>query len=34
MPVTLNAFQGTPPNGFDFYLFVIKRDFQGLLYGS
>jgi gliding motility-associated-like protein len=34
MPVTPDAFQGTPPNGFDFYLIVIKRDFQGLLYGS
>ena len=34
MPVTQDAFQGTPPNGFDFYLIVIKRDFQGLLYGS
>lgn len=34
MPVSSNAFQSTPPNGFDFYLFVYKRDFSGLLYGS
>jgi gliding motility-associated-like protein len=34
MPVTPNAFQGTPPNGFDFYLLVLKRDFQDILYGS
>jgi len=34
MPVTANAFQATPPNGFDFYLTVIDRDFDGLLYGS
>ena len=24
MPVTPDAFQGTPPNGFDFYLIVIS----------
>lgn len=34
MPVTSNAFQSTPPNGFDFYLTVIDKDFDGLLYGS
>ncbi len=34
MPVSSDAFQGTSPNGFDFYLFVYKRDFSGLLYGS
>lgn len=34
MPVSADAFQSTPPNGFDFYLFVYKRDFSGLLYGS
>ncbi|MNK09050.1 PKD domain protein [compost metagenome] len=34
MPVSTDAYQGTSPNGFDFYLFVYKRDFSGLLYGS
>ena len=34
MPVTSNAYQTTAPNGFDFYLIVIERDFQGLLYGT
>lgn len=34
MPVSTDAFQSTSPNGFDFYLFVFKRDFSGLLYGS
>jgi gliding motility-associated-like protein len=34
MPVSSNAFQASAPNGFDFYLFVYKRDFSGLLYGS
>lgn len=34
MPVSSDAFQSSPPNGFDFYLFVYKRDFSGLLYGS
>lgn len=34
MPVTPNAFQATAPNGFDFYLAVLDRDFDGLLYGS
>lgn len=34
MPVTPNAIYGTPPNGFDFYLLVIEREMQGILYGS
>jgi gliding motility-associated-like protein len=34
MPVTPDAFQATPPNGFDFYLLVIKREFQDILYGT
>lgn len=34
MPVTPDAFQANAPNGFDFYLLVIKREFQDILYGS
>ncbi len=34
MPISANAFQSSPPNGHDFYLMVIERDFTGLLYGS
>lgn len=34
MPVTPNAFRTTPPNGFDFYLLVIKTNFSGILYGT
>lgn len=34
MPISSNAFQSTPPNGFDFYLIVIAREFTSLLYGS
>lgn len=34
MPVTANAFQPTPPNGFDFYLFVLERQMQSLLYAT
>lgn len=34
MPVTSNAFQSSPANGFDFYLAVFDRDFDGQLYGS
>lgn len=34
MPVTPDAFQATAPNGFDFYLLVVERDFGGILYGS
>jgi gliding motility-associated-like protein len=34
MPVSSDAFQPNPANGYDFYLFVYKRDFSGLLYAS
>ncbi len=34
MPVTANAFQSVSPNGFDFYLFVLERDFSNILYAS
>ncbi len=36
MPISANAFQSVAPNGFDFYLLVIERDFGGPapLYGS
>lgn len=34
MPVTADAFQGNSPNGFDFYLFVLKGDFNSLLYAT
>ena len=34
MPVTVNAFQQIAPNGFDFYLIVIEREFTDLLYGT
>ncbi|MBD3638432.1 MAG: T9SS type A sorting domain-containing protein [Crocinitomicaceae bacterium] len=34
MPVTSNAYQPTPANGFDFYLFVLERDAQDIIYGS
>jgi gliding motility-associated-like protein len=34
MPVTPTAFQATAPNGFDFYLFVLERSFNSLLYAS
>ncbi len=34
MPVSSNAFQSIPPDGFDFYLLVIERGFTGMLYGS
>ncbi|MEX1000569.1 MAG: gliding motility-associated C-terminal domain-containing protein [Crocinitomicaceae bacterium] len=34
MPTTSDAYQQTPPNGFDFYLFVMERDALSLLYGS
>jgi gliding motility-associated-like protein len=34
MPVTPNAFQSNPPDGFDFYLLVLKRDFEDILYGT
>lgn len=34
MPVTSDAFQSTAPNGFDFYLIVIEREFNDILYGT
>ncbi|MGV6862331.1 MAG: DUF7948 domain-containing protein [Putridiphycobacter sp.] len=34
MPVSPDAFLSTPSDGFDFYLFVMERDAQSLLYGS
>ena len=34
MPVTPDAFQLNPPNGFDFYLMVLQADLSGILYGS
>ncbi len=34
MPVSSDAFQSSSGDGFNFYLFVYKRDFSGLLYGS
>jgi gliding motility-associated-like protein len=34
MAITTDAFQSTPPNGFDFYLFVLERDANSILYGS
>lgn len=34
MPVTADALQATPPNGFDFYLMVIERSFNSLMYAT
>ena len=34
MPISNNAFQKTPPNGYDFYLMVVDRNFNKLIYGS
>jgi len=34
MPVTSNAFLQNPANGFDFYLLVIDKSFDAILYGS
>lgn len=34
MPISSDAFQSTSPNGYDFYLFVMERDAESLLYGS
>lgn len=34
MAVSSDAFQGTPPSGFDFYLMVIERSFNALKYGT
>jgi len=34
MPTSPNAFQPNTPNGFDFYLIVLQRDLQSMLYGT
>ncbi|MES2799124.1 MAG: T9SS type B sorting domain-containing protein [Bacteroidota bacterium] len=34
MPISPGAFQSTAPDGFDFYLLVIEREFGGLLYAT
>lgn len=34
MPITNDAFQGTSPNGYDFYLIVLSSEAQNLVYGS
>lgn len=34
MPVTPDAYQLNAPNGFDFYLLVIKREMTDILYGT
>jgi gliding motility-associated-like protein len=34
MPVTADAYQFDSPNGFDFYLMVLGRSFNNLLYGT
>jgi len=34
MPVTPDAYLGTAPNGFDFYLLVIEREMADILYGT
>lgn len=34
MPITPNAYLTTAPNGFDFHLIVIEREFGDLLYGT
>ena len=34
MPISTNAFLSTPPNGFDFHLFAINREFENMIYGS
>lgn len=34
MPITPGAFQTTPPNGHDFYFFVLQPNFTALKYGS
>ncbi len=34
MPISPDAFLSNSPNGFDFYLMVVERDFTGLKYGS
>jgi len=34
MPISSNAFRSVPPNGYDFYVMVIDKDFDHLIYGS
>jgi gliding motility-associated-like protein len=34
MPVSPNAYQSSPADGFDFYLLVIERELGGMLYGT
>jgi gliding motility-associated-like protein len=34
MPTTPDAYQLSPPNGFDFYLIVVEREMSGLLFGT
>ena len=34
MPVTADAFQSEPPNGYDFYLIVLSSEAKELVYGS
>ena len=34
MPTSSNAFLPNTPNGFDFYLIVLERDVQSMLYGT
>ena len=34
MPISSDAFQKTPPNGFDFHLFSLDREFSRINYGS
>ena len=34
MPISSDAFQKTPPNGFDFHLFSLDREFSSVIYGS
>ena len=34
MPISSDAYQKTPPNGFDFHLFSLDREFSRINYGS
>lgn len=34
MPITTDAFQSSSSDGFNFYLFVLERDAESMLYGS
>ena len=34
MPISPNAYQATPPNGYDFYLIVLSENAEELIYGS